>query len=144
VLLWSLLRIFCALRSRRLTTNNILASFTNDTAFKDYYVHSLCALSASEVCSVYYHTSRIGYYCSRNNMAEGLSRHRHKHTHAVVTRPHNMTSPQQTCIHAAATPSHNNLNATDTHTCSSHQTAQHNLTPTDTHTRNRQTADSIT
>ena len=31
---------FCALRSTGLTMNNIVASFTNDTAFNDYYVHS--------------------------------------------------------------------------------------------------------
>ena len=30
----------CALKSRGLTINNIVASFTNDTAFNDYYVHS--------------------------------------------------------------------------------------------------------
>ena len=39
---------FCLLRSRGLTMNNIVASFSSDTAFNDYYVHSFVCRSVSK------------------------------------------------------------------------------------------------
>jgi len=39
---------FCLLRSRGLAMNNIVASFSSDTAFNDYYVHSFVCRSLSK------------------------------------------------------------------------------------------------
>ena len=37
---------FCLLRNRGITMNNIVASFSSDTAFNDYYVHSFVCRNA--------------------------------------------------------------------------------------------------
>ena len=39
---------FCLLRNRGITMNNIVASFSSDIAFNDYYVHSFVCRNASK------------------------------------------------------------------------------------------------
>ena len=37
--------MLCMLRSRNVTTNDCVSSFTTDTAFNDYYVHAFVCLN---------------------------------------------------------------------------------------------------
>jgi len=92
---------FCALRSTGLTMNNIVASFTNNTAFNDYYVHLLvenrklkfecciCVLSEKT------HTTIFCFINTHTHTHARTHARTHTHTHTTIIT----VRPTSTCDH---------------------------------------------